>query len=132
MIHDIGGEKGLPSCKEFLCLTGFVFVVLNNLGFVDDSEIAHRKIEELNKVAVESLLILANELFGHKSVIKYGGMIEDLLKKAIEADRLGHQRITRRITEEYGRVQDRYEGLVSARKENLRGAIDSLFQGCKV
>lgn len=132
MIHDIGDETGLPSCKEFLCLTGFVFVVLNNLGFVDDSKIAHRKIEELNKVAVESLLILACELFGYKSVIEHGSMIEGLLKKAIEADRSGNQGATRRLTEEYGMVKDRYEGLVSARRENLRAAIDSLFQGCKV
>ena len=128
MIHDAGGEEGLLSCKEFLCLTGFVFVVLKWLGLVDESEIASRNIRELNKIAIESLLILASEFYGHKSVIKHGGMIDDLLKKAIEADRSDNTRVMNELMGEYDSSMDSYEKVVSERKESLRKAVALLFK----
>lgn len=128
MIHDAGGEEGLPSCKEFLCLTGFVFVVLKLLGLVDESEIASRNIRELNKIAIESLLILASELYGHKSVINHVGMIDDLLKKAIESDRSDNTRVMNELMREYDSSLDSYEKVVSERKEGLRTAVALLFK----
>ena len=128
MIHDAGGEEGLPTCKEFLCLTGFVFVVLKWLGLVDESEIASRNIRELNKIAIESLLILDSELYGHKSVINHGGMIGDLMKKAIEADRSDNTRVMNELMREYDSSMDSYEKVVSERKKDLRTAVALLFK----
>jgi tetratricopeptide (TPR) repeat protein len=128
MIHNVGGEPGLPSCKEFLCLTGFVFVVLKYLVLVDESEIASRNIRELNKIAIESLLMLASELFGHESVVEHRNMIEDLLKKVLEADRSENKRVMNGLIGEYDSTKDRYERLVSERKENLRAAVALLFE----
>jgi tetratricopeptide (TPR) repeat protein len=128
IIHDTGGEPGLPSCKEFLCLTGFVFVVLKWLGLMDESEIASRNIRELNKIAIESVLILASELYGHNSVIKHGSMIDDLLKKAIEADRSDNTRVMNELMREYDSSMDSYEKVVSERKEGLRTAVALLFK----
>ncbi len=39
MIHDLGDEPSLPSCKEFLCMTGLVFIVLDFLGAVSKDKL---------------------------------------------------------------------------------------------
>jgi hypothetical protein len=126
MIHDTGGEPGLPSCKEFLCLTGFVFVVLKHLGLTDESEVASRSIRELNKIAIESLLVLGSELFGDESVGEHEKMIEDLLKKAIEADKSDNKQLLNGLIKEYDSAMDRYEKVVSERKEALRVVFASI------
>ena len=128
MIHDAGEEPGLPSCKEFLCLTGFVFVVLKHLKLVDESEIASRNIRELNMLAVKFLIMLASELFGHESVVEQGNMIEGLLKKAIDADKTDNKRVMSGCMEEYVSAMDRYEKQVSEQKEHMRAIFALLLE----
>jgi hypothetical protein len=117
----------LPSCKEFLCLTGFVFVVLKHLSLTDESEVASRSIRELNRIAIESLPMLGSELFGHESVGEHEKMVEDLLKKAIEADKSDNKQLMNGLIKEYDSVMDRYEKVVSERKEALRAVFASLL-----
>jgi tetratricopeptide (TPR) repeat protein len=128
VIHDTGDEAGLPSCKEFLCLTGFVFVVLKSLGLLDDMKISHQKMEDLNRIAIDSLLILASELYGHDRVIQLGKLMEDLLKKAIEADGLGKEHVVKRLAGEYKRANATHERLFSDQKKRLRNPIAQLFK----
>jgi tetratricopeptide (TPR) repeat protein len=127
IIHDTGGEDGLPSCKEFICLTGFVFVVLKNLGLVNDEELAKRKIGVLNRIAVESLLILAKGLFGHEMVVHHNNTAEELLRQAIESDLSGDERGVTRLVGEYDLARIACEGLMSDLIQNIRTAIKLLF-----
>ena len=59
-IHDLGDEPALPACKEFFCLTGLVFLTLTRLGLVSRADIEARGMAELNRSAVEILLVLAD------------------------------------------------------------------------
>lgn len=58
-IHDLGDEESLSSCKEFLCFTGFIFIVLDYLGLVDRDWVASMSMERLNKIALQALLMLS-------------------------------------------------------------------------
>jgi len=60
LIHNVGEESGLDSCKQFFCMTGFVFLILKHLGIADEAQIQARKMNELNRIAVEALLILSD------------------------------------------------------------------------
>lgn len=130
IIHDTGGEDGLPSCKEFLCLTGFVFVVLKSLGLVNNDELVQRTIGELNRIAIESLLILAQRMFGHEMVVHQNNAAEELLRGAIESDLSGDERGAKRLFEEYDRAKLRCEWLISDLKQDIRTAIELLFVEC--
>ena len=59
MIYDAGDEPGLEACTQFLCLTGYVFVILEHLKLTGGQTLRERKMGELNKIALEALLILA-------------------------------------------------------------------------
>lgn len=128
MIHDAGGEDSLPSCKEFLCLTGFTFSVLKSLQIVGDEEIEHRTMEELNNIAIEAVLVLAREMFGHERVNLYEGKMEELLKKVIEADWSGNETEVARLAEEYEKARAEDEWLISDVKRNLQKSVAKLFQ----
>ena len=58
-VHDLGDEPALPACKEFFCLTGFVFLSLSRLGLVSSSEIRTKDMEELNRIAAETLVAVS-------------------------------------------------------------------------
>ena len=64
LIHSEGDETGLDSCKQFFCMTGFVFLVLEHLGIVNKAQLQSKTMGELNRVAVESLLILSKTISG--------------------------------------------------------------------
>jgi hypothetical protein len=59
-IHDLGDEPALPACKEFFCLTGLVFFFLARFGLVSRAEIEARTMAELNRIAVEVVLVLSD------------------------------------------------------------------------
>jgi len=128
MVHDTGGEPGLPSCKDFLCFTGFIFVVLKYLQLADESQTATTTISELNNVAVESLLVLARELWGHESVIAHRSIVDQALSNALDADKLGNEREVGRFMKEYELAMENYEKLQFARKESLKPVIAALFR----
>ena len=127
MIHDLGDEPGLPSCKEFLCMTGFVFVVLDYLGMVNKERVASVALEKLNQIAVEALLIIASELLEHPNLAKHRKTMKTLLKKAIKEDKEGNKNLVSSSLKRYSVVKDRYEYLFAAQKEKIRKAVDTLF-----
>ena len=62
LIHSVGDETGLDSCKQFFCMTGFVFLVLEHLVIVSKTQFQSKTMGELNKIAVESLIILSKTI----------------------------------------------------------------------
>jgi Tetratricopeptide repeat len=85
-IHDLGDEPALPACKEFLCLTAYVFLILDHLGFVEVRGTLARPMEELNALAVEGLLLLSERLYGNEEIGRIEAAMRDVLKRALEAD----------------------------------------------
>ncbi len=68
MIHNTGDETGLEPCKQFLCLTGFVFVVLKHLGMVAEEWLSGRQMAELNTMAPRALILLAEGADGYDAL----------------------------------------------------------------
>jgi tetratricopeptide (TPR) repeat protein len=127
MMHDLGDEPGLPSCKEFLCMTGFVFVVLDYLGVVNKERVASMAFEDLNQIAIEALLIIASELLEHPNLTKHRKTMKTLLKKAIKEDKEGNKNLVSSLLKRYSVVKDQYEYLFAAQKDKVRKAVDTLF-----
>lgn len=128
MIHDAGGEDGLPSCKEFLCLTGLVFVVLKSLGLVNDDDLAQRTTGELNWIAVESLIVLARDLFKHEGLVELERLKNEAFKGAIEADRAGNESAISRQVEKYESANIACEDLATMLKKNVHTSIAALIR----
>ena len=122
MIHDLGGEPGLPSCKEFLCITGFVFAVLDFLGIVARDHVRTLSMAGLNRLAIEALLILGRTLYGER-LIRLGTEEYAALKAAAKADSGGSaDEVDRRIAE-YRRLSKEYQDLFEAQREEARQEI---------
>jgi tetratricopeptide (TPR) repeat protein len=66
-IHDLGDEPALPACKEFFCLTGLVFLSLSRLGLIRKSEIRAKGMDELNRIAADTLVAVSDELHADES-----------------------------------------------------------------
>jgi hypothetical protein len=127
IIHDAGEEAGLPACKQFLCLTGFVFVILGHLGVAGTALIEGRTMTQLNRIALEALLILFREIYGHTGLMETGRARKDALRAAINADRSGDEPSLAAGIEEYSRISAKYEELFSFRKESARREIEDLI-----
>ena len=124
-IHDLADEPSLPACKEFLCMTGFVFVLLKYLGLVDASQIERRGMGELNRLAVEAVLILGQTLYNERltrlRIARY-----EALKAAVEADTLGAPEEVARSIKEYRRLTEEYENVFVTQKELARQEIETV------
>lgn len=129
MIHDLGDEPGLPSCKEFLCMTGFVFIVLDHLGVVNNRRVAPMSFDNLNKIAIQALLMIARELIEHSELVKLRKTMKTLLRKAIKGDKDGNKNLVHLLLKQYSAVRDQYEYTFVSQKEYVKTYIDALFQG---
>ena len=124
-IHNVGDEPSFPACKEFLCLTGYVFLVLDYLGVGGGPALWGRPMEELNRLAVETLLLLAERLYGNEEILRIETAMEETLRRAekadIEKDRsllaglLGHWR---NLDREHGRL---FASQARLLKKEIRG-----------
>jgi hypothetical protein len=116
MIHDLGGESSLPACKEFLCMTGFMFVVLDHLGMIEGSQLRTRSMAQLNRLSVKALLILGRTLYDERLTrLRTAGY--EALKAAVEADtREASDEVDRCITK-YRRLTEEYENLFATQRE---------------
>ena len=126
MIHDLGGESGLPSCKEFLCMTGFIFVVLDHLGMIEGSQLRTRSMAQLNRLSVKALLILGRTLYDERlTCLRTAGY--EALKAAVEAD-IGEasDEIDRCITK-YRRLTEEYENLFATQSELAQREIEAVL-----
>ncbi len=118
-IHDLGDEPALPACKEFLCLTAYVFLILDHLGFKEVRGMLARPMEELNTLAVEGLLLLSERLYGNEEIGRIEAAMGDALKRALEADaRKDHPRVAilldryQELEKEHGSVLARQTALL--------------------
>jgi tetratricopeptide (TPR) repeat protein len=120
MIHDLGDEPALSACKEFLCLTGFVSLVLAHLGVATAKEIGALNVAESNRLAVEAAVLLGQRIYNNKAVV---GLEEDLyetLKHAIEADAKEDIVKRDRFVRRYREIEGRYSTLYSRQTKLLR------------
>jgi tetratricopeptide (TPR) repeat protein len=127
MIHDLGDEQGLPSCKEFLCMTGFVFVLLDYLQMVDMYRVASKTCGELNRIAIEALLIMGSGLFENENLKKLRSTMKRLMQNAIKEDSEENESLVDSSLKEYCILKNRYEHLFLSQKEHVRIVIDRLF-----
>lgn len=85
-IYEAGGEPSLDSCSSFLCMTGFVFTVLRQLGMLEEKWVRDFSIGDLNRIAVEILIILARDVYGNEEMPASDepddGLKEELLRRA--------------------------------------------------
>ena len=115
-MHDLGDEPSLPACKEFLCMTGFVFVVLTHLGLVNISQIAGGAMGDLNQRAVEALLILGETLFNeHLAALNRDRY--KALTAAVGADERGDTDETARNINAYRRLTEACENAYALQRE---------------
>ncbi|HEY3276831.1 MAG TPA: tetratricopeptide repeat protein [Syntrophorhabdaceae bacterium] len=127
MVHDAGDEAGLPACKQFLCLTGTALVILAHMGIAGAASFEGMTIGELNKIAVESFLILSREIHGRSEVVALRKARDEGLKSAVRSDRAGDGPA---VAADIGRCRtliDQYNEILQLRKESARAAIENLF-----
>ncbi len=127
MIHDLGNEPGLPACKEFLCMTGFMFAVLRHLGIVEASQFQTMSMADLNRLGVEALLILHETMYDdHLTRLKNSGY--EALKAAVQADtRRAAGEVDRCITE-YRKLTQEHRNLFESRREEAMREVQTLLR----
>jgi hypothetical protein len=119
-IHDLGDEPALPACKEFLCLTAYVFLILDHLGLVEVEGTLARPMEELNALAVEGLLLLSERLYGNEEIGRIGAAMRDALKDALKADaRKDHPRVAVLMTR-YRELEKEHKAVFARQTALLR------------
>lgn len=62
-IYTTGGDDGLEACRHFLCLTGFVAVVVTCLGSADEALLGTISFSTIRRQTVNILLSLASDVF---------------------------------------------------------------------
>lgn len=127
MIHDLGDEPSLPSCKEFLCMTGLIFIALDRLGAVSKRRVASRPFDDLNKIAIEALLIIVRELIEHSDLARLRKTMKTLLRKAIKGDEESNKKLVSSLLKQYSAVRDQHEYLFAVGKDKIKKAVDTLL-----
>ena len=128
MIHDLGGEPGLPACKEFLCMTGLVFIVLDQLGVVSKNQTSSIAFEDLNRIAIESLLVISRELLEHPDLIKQKKMMKTLLKKALKGDKEGNKNLVNSLLRQYSVAKNQYGNLFASQRKKIKKEVIATLQ----
>jgi tetratricopeptide (TPR) repeat protein len=88
-IHNEGGDPALSSCKEFLCLTGFVFLILHYYGAVDRDQLVNIEMAELNRIAVEASPRIAEIMLGNGNLTATEQELVKTVARIMEADKSG-------------------------------------------
>jgi hypothetical protein len=128
----VGGEA-LPSCKEFLCLTGFVFLVLEHLGIVSAAELKGKSMAVLNEAAVEALLLLSDRMYGDgASLSAMRAAMRQTPVAAIDADAAGAPKEEADIIiDRYRRLEDEYRQRFSAEQKYAAKRVRALIAAKK-
>lgn len=127
MIHDLGNEPGLPACKEFLCMTGFMFAVLRHLGIVEASQLQTMRMDDLNRLGVEALLILRETMYDDRLTrLKNSGY--EALKAAVQADAMEESEEVEKFIAEYKRLTGEYENLLATQREEAMREVQSVLR----
>jgi tetratricopeptide (TPR) repeat protein len=128
-IYDVGGDPSLDSCASFLCMTGFIFVALKYLGFLNGEAVRLKAMAELNDIAVDALIILARDVYGSEEAAASNEEIAQELKTAIEHDRLNHEAPCSAAIERYDLLKVRHESLTDRLIAAAGQKIARLFEG---
>lgn len=126
-IYDVGGDPSLDSCASFLCMTGFVFVVLKYLGLLDEGAAAAKTMAELNAIAVEALIILARDVYGSEETQTCAREVAQELTCAIEEDRANNDASRDEAIERYCLLKSRHDSLIERLIAAGRQKIANLF-----
>jgi hypothetical protein len=129
MIHDLAGEAALPACKEFLCLTGFVFLILSHVGAVKEADLQKLSMGDANRLAVEALLLLARGVYGRPALMAQESALFGLLKEAVRADQEKRAAGLTILLEEYSHEFKRYKAALSRRISILRRKMSPFMAG---
>ena len=129
MIHDTGDEPSLEACKQFLCLTGFVFVILGHLGILNESAIPDKPMAELNRLAIESALILGRTLYCNEDLTDLSKEMHHVIKAAVAADKTGNTKSLRKRVAECRKLKTKHDRIASnlrqSAAEEIRKKLDS-------
>lgn len=82
-VYRVGGEP-VESCSSFLCMTGFVFTVLEHLGMLKKEWLDGASMAHLNQAAVEALIILGGDVYGSEELEASDPPDEGLKKKLLD------------------------------------------------
>jgi tetratricopeptide (TPR) repeat protein len=127
MIHDTGDEAALTSCKEFLCFTGFIFLVLDHEKVVERNALDGREIAELNLIALDAALLLADQLYADESLKEREKDLAQTFDEAICADVSGNERLCRQMVDRYRQKKEEYAVEKARRIEELRKDVRLLL-----
>ncbi|HOD74798.1 MAG TPA: tetratricopeptide repeat protein [Syntrophorhabdaceae bacterium] len=128
-LYDVGDEASLDPCASFLCMTGFVFVVLRSLGLMDSEAMGARSMAELNGIAVEALIILARDVYGSDEALASSKTLADELQTAVEGDLAGDDVLRDAAMERYRLLKTRHEDLIGELAASAGKRIARLFAG---
>lgn len=128
LVYDAGGEASLDACRQFLCMTGMVFLVAKHFGLVADTQLQGKNIGELNAIAIEILLVLAERIFSDERLARIGVSLDDALRLAIEADSRGDRRALALRIDNLRRVHEEHLGLQATLHEQAKQNIAALFE----
>lgn len=106
-LYDVGDEASLDPCASFLCMTGFVFVVLRSLGLIESETMGAKPMAEFNRIAVEALIILARDVYGSEEALASSKAMAEVLQTAVEGDLAGDDILRDAALEQYRRLKTR-------------------------
>jgi hypothetical protein len=127
MIHDLGGEPALPACKEFLCLTGYIFLVLDWLGLPVGDRAKTRSMKDLNRFAVEALLSLHTRLYGNDRLKDVERKMDAALNAARNADARSNAGLVADMIGGYRDLEAGHRRLFSRQKKLLGEDLSKLL-----
>jgi hypothetical protein len=127
MIHDLGDELALPACKEFLCLTGFVFVLLARWDLVEPETIAGKSMEQLNRAAIDSAIMLSAELCRADDLNRIRTSLEEAVSDALRADREGNAKRVEHDITRIGELNRSFAKTFMVRKAMIRRKVAEML-----
>ena len=129
MIHDLGDEPALHACKEFLCLTAYVFLILDHLGLVGTPATLARPMEELNALAVEGTLLLSERIYGNEELGRIGAAMHDALREALDADARKDKPLVTARLRQYRELERKQKRLLASQARLLKEDVGKLLAG---
>jgi tetratricopeptide (TPR) repeat protein len=93
-VHDVGVPPGLATCRHFLCLTAFVFLIAGDVGLASKEDLASRSMRDLSEAALAVLPMLAAGL-GSVDARAAQADVRDALAAAVAADQAGDEEAVR-------------------------------------
>jgi len=132
LIHDLGDEPALPACKEFLCLTGFVFLLLTRWGLIEEETVKGRSMEALNRLAVEAALLVSRELCKAQDLNRIKASMEEAVREGLCAKRKGASESHDQVVDLANRISSLHDELkkaVTERKTAVRRQVETLIEG---